>query len=142
MSRQLAGKGSGVKGAAPPGSGRLAPDQPASGHEPGLEQLLNLPVLAQQAAVPQRGLKDVVERDLDPFIGYVVLTNEAEDSGIERRDVPFPFGKGAFSVLRLFVGDLWEGPRGSIVDDIIDELIEITADARAHPGQQHCHQPD
>ena len=32
----------------------------------------------------------------------VVLADEAEDRGVERRDVPFPIGKGAVRDLRAF----------------------------------------
>ena len=96
----------------------------------------DLLVLAMQAAVPERGLEDVVERGLDPIIRNVVFADEAEDRRVERRDVTLPIRKGALAILGLLVGDLGEGPRRGVVDDIFDKLVEVAADAGAHAGQQ------
>ena len=82
--------------------------------------------------MPQRGLKDVVERRLDALVGDVVLPDEAEDRRVERCDVPFPIGERALAVLGPFVGNFGEAPGGRVVDDIFDELIEVAANARAH----------
>lgn len=62
----------------------------------------------------------------------VALPDKAEDGGIKRRNVAFPFGQSALPVFRLFIGDLGEYPGGGVVDDIVAEQVEVSVDARAH----------
>ena len=116
--------------------GRLIPDQPAAGGETCLQHLPGLSAQTIQTSLPQRRLKDVVQSSLDPFIGNVVLPDEAKDSCIEHRNVPFPISQGPTPVFRLFIADLGKGPSCGVVDDIVNELIGVSADARVHPRQQ------
>ena len=119
---------------------RLAPDKSASGHQARLEGLLDLLVLSQQAALPERGLENIVQRSFYPLIWNVALADQAEDGRIERCYVPLPIGKGAGAIVDLLIRDLRKCPGRSVVDDIIDELIEVAADTCVHALQKRPNQ--
>ena len=55
--------------------------------------------MSQQAALPERGLENIVQRSFYPLIWNVALADQAEDGRIERCYVPLPIGKGARAIV-------------------------------------------
>ena len=47
-----------------------------------------------------------------------------------------PLFQRLLSLINLFTGNLWEDPRSSIIDNIVDQMVEITANVRVHAAQQ------
>lgn len=109
--------------ATPTRSIRLAPDKAAARDEPCLKDLPDLLVLSQKAPMPERGLKDVVQRCFDAVIWNIAFPDQAQDSGVERCKVSLPVCKRALTVLGPLVRHFGEGPRRSVVGNVLHELV-------------------
>ena len=85
-------------------------------------------------------LEDVIQRGLDTVIRDIIVADQAQDCGIKRSDVSFPYRKRALSILGGLHRHLGEGPRLSVVRHIFYKLREISADAGAHSSKQRHHE--
>jgi hypothetical protein len=92
--------------------------------------------------VPERGLQDVVQCGFDPGVRDIVFADEAEDRGVERRDVPLPIGKSAIAILGLLIRDFGKRPCRRVVDDILHQVVEVAAHAGMHARKQGPDQLD